>query len=359
MKKNKILIVSHVLNRSGAPTSLLKIVEKLAVDYELSVLSYAGGELEDQYRQFSKNTYISTTIQNTLKSKIKVFFNVLRFIYSEKPDIVFINTSVSNMTLVISWLLRIKIIVYVRESEKMLKSHIKKYFLNIADQIIAVSYETKEWIKKYVNEKKICVVHNGIDFEEDIKYQLEKKEFSKNYTISIIGYMCTRKGSDFFLEMILKLTQKINNVDFMIIGDFIDDSEKKHFLEVIKNNGLEDKLKITGIVENVYEYIYNSDIVTMMSREEALPRTVMESSFMKKPIVAFDTAGTKEMLPSMEFIIPQYDMNEFVQKVLYIIDNKLFAKIGADNYEYIKENFNLQNQIIKIKNIIKEFEGIQ
>jgi len=235
----------------------------------------------------------------------------------------------------------------------MLNSVRKKYLLKLADHIIAVSNETKKWITKYVQDSKISVVYNGIDFSNQSNIDFVHHH-NEDYIISIIGHMQPRKGIDMFLELILKLSSQAKNFKFMIIGDFGNVSEKEEFYQGLKNHNLEDKIIITGIVENVYKYIAKSTIVVMMSREEALPRTVMEASYMKKPVVAFDTAGTKELLPNKEFIVPQYDIEIFASKIMYIIQNDKFEELGNKNYEYVKHNFDLKEQIEKIKYIITD-----
>ena len=354
-KKNRLVIVSHILNRSGAPTSLLNIVKKLSNSYEMYVLSMAGGELEEEYNKYSKEVFIPLNKYIFPFNKLNKFFTIIQFISKINPSFVLINTSVNNMTLLASWVLRKKFLVYVRESENMLNFQHKKHLLKLPTHIVAVSNETKKWICNYVNESRISVIYNGIDFKStSIKYN--PTIIKGNYVVSIIGYMCQRKGVDFFLELILLLAKKNKKIEFMIIGDFEDNVEKEIFIQTLKSNNLENIVLITGIVENVYEYILNSDIVVMMSREEALPRTVMEASYMKKPVVAFDTAGTKELLPTEEFIVNQFDLNIFAHKILDIINYNRFEEIGNKNYEYLKQNFDLNKQIQKVENIIKRYE---
>jgi glycosyltransferase involved in cell wall biosynthesis len=357
-KRKKLIIVSHVLNRSGAPTSLLNIVKQLSESYDIYVLAIAGGELEGEYNKYSKKVFIPLNKYTFPFNKLNKFFAIIKFIVKINPNFILINTSVNNMTLVATWILRKKFLVYVRESENMLNFKHKKHLLKLATHIIAVSNETKKWISKYVDKSNISVVYNGIDFNSTtIKNSVEhNKEVKTKYMIAIIGYMCQRKGIDFFLELILLLSKQNKEIEFMIIGDFENNTEKEFFLESLEINNLENIVSITGIVENVYKYISISDIVVMMSREEALPRTVMEAAFMKKPVVAFDTAGTKEMLPTTEFVVKQYDLNQFSNKVLNIIINNRFKELGDSNYKYLEQNFDLNTQIKKIENIIKKYE---
>lgn len=70
----------------------------------------------------------------------------------------------------------------------------------------------------------------------------------------------------------------------------------------------------------------------MTSREESLPRSVMEASLLSKPVVAFDIAGTKEMLPlSYDYLVSPFDIDEFVDKTVHLSEKNQTKKIGEEN----------------------------
>jgi len=356
-KKIRVLMISHQVDRTGAPTSFLNILKKLynKKEYVLDVISVRGGKLADEYYLYSNSMHIlNYNIKESIFQKVISFFKLLYLIQKSKADIIIINTSVTLRANLASFLMRKPFIIYVRESENMLNSRLgllRKYSLKLATEIISVSYYSKQWVRKYVNHNKINVIHNGIDFSK-LNYSLPLDHFNaEKVTIGIIGYMTKRKGFDYFAQIINKLMNISEKYKFLIIGDFIDENEKSIFFDSVKD--YKNNILVTGIVENVYPEINKCDLIVMTSREESLPRSVMEASLLSKPVVAFDIAGTKEMLPlNYDYLVSPFDINEFVDKTANLSKKNIIKTIGEINRKYITKNFSLDITISKIENIL-------
>ena len=354
-KKLKVLIFSHQLDRSGAPTSLLNILKSLyEKKYKVDVISARGGELADKYKDVSSSLQILEDNDSpTLFSRFVGFFKLLKMIRKLSPDVILINTSINLRAHLACYILRVPFVVYVRESEDMLKSRLgyfRKKSLKLASKIVPVSNYSSQWVSKYVEPKKIDVIHNGVQIN-NIKYLLHDN--GDTILVGIIGYMSKRKGIDYFAQIINKLMNISDKYKFLIIGDFVDEAEKSIFFDSVK--GHENNISVTGIVENVYPEINKCDLVVMTSREESLPRSVMEASLLSKPVVAFDIAGTKEMLPlNYDYLVSPFDINEFVDKTVNLSKKNIIKTIGEENRKYITENFSLDITISKIENVMKE-----
>ncbi|AGR76985.1 glycosyltransferase, GT1 family [Aliarcobacter butzleri 7h1h] len=354
-KKLKVLIFSHQLDRSGAPTSLLNILKSLyEKKYKVDVISARGGELADKYKDVSSSLQILEDNDSpTLFSRFVGFFKLLKMIRKLSPDVILINTSINLRAHLACYILRVPFVVYVRESEDMLKSRLgyfRKKSLKLASKIVSVSNYSSQWVSKYVEPKKIDVIHNGVQIN-NIKYPLHDN--GDTILVGIIGYMSNRKGIDYFAQIINKLMNISDKYKFLIIGDFVDEAEKSIFFDTVKN--FINNVSVTGIVENVYPEINKCDIILMTSREESLPRSVMEASLLSKPVVAFDIAGTKEMLPlSYDYLVSPFDIDEFVDKTVHLSEKNQTKKIGEENRKYITQNFSLDITISKIENVLME-----
>jgi glycosyltransferase involved in cell wall biosynthesis len=284
--------------------------------YKVDVISARGGELADKYKDVSSSLQILEDNDSpTLFSRFVGFFKLLKMIRKLSPDVVLINTSINLRAHFACYILRVPFVVYVRESEDMLKSrlgYLRKKSLKLASKIVSVSHYSSQWVSKYVEPKKIDVIHNGVQINNR-KYPLHDN--GDTILVGIIGYMSKRKGIDYFAQIINKLMNSSDKYKFLIIGDFVDEAEKSIFFDSVK--GHENNISVTGIVENVYPEINKCDLVVMTSREESLPRSVMEASLLSKPVVAFDIAGTKEMLPAnYNYLVSPFDINEFVDKIV-------------------------------------------
>ncbi len=238
----------------------------------------------------------------------------------------------------------------------MLKSRLallRKYSLKLANKIISVSHYSAQWLKKYVKEEKIIVIPNGIDLDEIYKVEY-KQNFDRDFIlVCIIGLMCKRKGADYFSEIVTKLMKSSKSYRFKIIGDFVDEVEKLSFFSKVWN--FKENIYITGVTDNVYKEISECDIVIMTSREESLPRSVMEASFMGIPVVAFDVAGTKELLPpNYEYLVTPFNVDEFVSKIISLSDRNRIMEVGLRNRKFVIDNYSLDRTISELERILRE-----
>lgn len=349
-----ILIISHQVDRSGAPTSLLNIIKHLSKKgHTINTISMRGGELAADYNHYSSSfTILNKNQKETLPQKILSFFKLIKIVRNFNPDVVLINTSVTLRAHLACYLLRKPFVIYVRESEQMLKSklgYFRKKSLTLANKIISVSEYATTWIKKYVDDNKIVVIHNGIDINNIPKLPPKNNNIKKR--IGIIGYIGYRKGIDYFLSIATHLLKNREDVEFVIIGDIPNPNEKKLFLEHLAANDID--IEITGIIDDVYPEINKCDLILMTSREESLPRSVMEATLLRKPVVAFDTAGTKEMLPrDYQYLIQKFNTIKFIEQVNKILNSSNWENIGLSNHQFLLKHFNIKNKINKLESVL-------
>lgn len=118
------------------------------------------------------------------------------------------------------------------------------------DKIICVSSYTKEiCIKHGVDENRIEIINNGIDFDNfshekmSHKQWMEKFKISKDKKIFItVGRLVKRKGVEWFIKEILSEI-KDGNYQYFIIGSGV---EKQRILKEINKNNLNDKVVLLG-----------------------------------------------------------------------------------------------------------------
>ncbi len=235
-KNLKILIFSHQLDRSGAPTSLLNILKSLyEKKYKVDVISARGGELADKYKDVSSSLQILEDNDSpTLFSRFVGFFKLLKMIRKLSPDVILINTSINLRAHLACYILRVPFVVYVRESEDMLKSRLgyfRKKSLKLASKIVSVSNYSSQWVSKYVEPKKIDVIHNGVQIN-NIKYPLHDN--GDTILVGIVGYMSKRKGIDYFAQIINKLMNISDKYKFLIIVILLMKLKKVFFLIQLK-----------------------------------------------------------------------------------------------------------------------------
>lgn len=342
------------MDRSGAPTSLLNIMEEFKEQGygEIDVIAMRGGEQTARFKNLSERILIVSEEKNpSVFSRLISVFTILYFIVKNPSyDAVLINSLVNLRGMAICRLLKQKTFVYVRESEEMVNtflSKFRKYLMIKMNGIICVSNVTKDWVSRYVS-KETCVrvIHNGI---KDINNKTMQFKSKANNVVGIVGYLDERKGVDYLLAVMHRINKERPGVSFLIIGDIIDVDYKNKILDFAKATG---KVNITGITNNVINYINECTLTLMLSRQEALPRVVMESCAAGVPVIAFNVAGTKEMLPpNYPYLYEVGDVNSVVSAILSTVEFNN-SSLGIEVKSYIETNFNQKKLVFELYRLL-------
>jgi glycosyltransferase involved in cell wall biosynthesis len=158
---------------------------------------------------------------------------------------------------------------------------------------------------------KVRIIHDAIDIEEfdaaAVAPQL-RAELGVGADTVIFGSqgrILPRKG---YVEMVRAARIAVDamtpaertKVRFVVLGDTPEDMRPNHLEEcraLVKALHLEDTFHVLGYRPDVKPYVGDFDVAVVPSvYEDPLPRAVMESMAMRKPVIAFDMGGIGEMV---------------------------------------------------------------
>lgn len=320
----KLVVIAHQVDLSGAPRSLLNILsnERISCFHRISLIAMRGGELGAQLRVKVDDFYELTPklITNKLENVLLFFklFSILLF--EPRCSRVLINSSINLRAMFCCYLQGRRAVVYVRESEQMLNSVLgifRKILLSRMYRVVCVSESTSLWVKKYVSSERVSVIHNGYTKEDLIRAECSYGGSIQNdgiIRVGIVGNIDFRKGVDRFHSIVERASSMNFNFEFIVIGRIVDDYWMNEIIKLSVGNV---QIKITGIVENVFPFMQSCNVIVMLSREEALPRVVMEAGLLGCSIVTMDTAGTHELLPiNYPYIVRDFDCEVFLDKIV-------------------------------------------
>ena len=210
-------------------------------------------------------------------------------------------------------------------------------FKHIPDKYITCSkFIKKELINKYkFNSRNIKYVYNPLNFLEmkqksSVK-NLSIKQFKKNNKIIIsIGRLAYQKN---FGSLILKLKNILfkNNIIFIIIGTGEYYQELKNLIKLHK---LTKKVFLLGYKSNPFNYLKNSDLFILNSRWEGLGSVLIESLFLKVPIVCNKCPGGIEEIFESKNNYSIFNFNnkkKFEKTIFELIYSKKKSKFMFDS----------------------------
>lgn len=236
------------------------------------------------------------------------------------------------------------------------------YFSNI---IICNSEATKQNIvsREKNNSPKTIVIYNGIDIyinEEQPNFcnsNYEKKE--NEIVITLVGRINRIKGHNWLLKTFNEHFKHLKKVKILFVGSPVKNQEiYLHNLEkYIVSNNLNEKVKIIPFTTNLNAIWNITDIAVMPSTEkESFGLVALEAMMAKKPVVASNHGGLKEIVKDNKtgFLVEPNNINDLKIALEKLICNPdLRNTFGENGLKRAIENFNIQNYITKIEEILQ------
>lgn len=358
----RIVQVIPELNEGGVERGVVELNREFVKKGIESFVISAGGKLENQinldggshvkFDVCSKNIFTAFSRVNSLKKILKEI----------KPDIIHVRSRVP------AWLvyfankkLNIKVVSTVHgfNSVGFYSSIMQK-----ADEVICVSNSIKEYIQKHyqTSENKITVIPRGIDLElfnpkniDEIFIENFKKEFNlkDKFIVSSVGRVTQLKDYETFIKAILLVKKEIPNIVGLIVGGVRSDKEDylNSLKNLIKELSLEDNIIFTGSQSKIEQIYALSDVVISSSKKpESFGRAVAEAICMNKPVIATNHGGVKDIIIENEngFFFEVGDDKELANNILKS------KKLSFDGYNYISNNFSLENMLDKTIAVYKK-----
>ena len=364
--KGNILIVSHELNRTGAPIVAYDMA-KLFVKEGYNVLFVApceGHLLKDllnngipvftmneiYYYQFLKNDISSfkkhIDLDILVDSFDKVFFNTAILF----PLIKRYMNNYNNLY----WWIHEGSITYKNYSKLMPK------YINSNVKVLCVGEYASKQLDMYGFHYNQKILNYGV---KDCGLK-DKKNKNKKLTFLNVGTIGFRKGQKLLIEAIKKLPKEyFNKCEFIFIGDcnINNHEENKIRLEIIELTKKYKNIKyFTSFPrKELYNIYHNIDVLTITSRDDPMPVVATENFMLGNAVLCSSNTGTSYYIEDNKsgYIFKSGNVNSLINKLKYIIDNPkqlpIVASAGRNIYE---TNFDMKCFKSNIFNILKEGE---
>ena len=343
----KVLLIMPNSGFSGAEKVILQIVNGLKDKYKFVYVSESG-KIDYYLSKFNiKHIILSTRLnRNEIISTIK----------KENPDI--IHTVDFRALVTISTInTKIPVVSHLHNNPLWLQTINKRSLLYLfssfkAKKIMAVSDAViNEFIFKKFLKKKIENVLNPLDTKE-ILDKVKSSDYFKKYDLCFVGRLTEQKNPILFLEIVNKLKNKNKNIKALMIGTYSEDNKIDDY---IKKNDLGNNIKKIDFIENPYRLMASSKVLCMTSKWEGFGLVAFEGLTLGLPVVTTNVGGICNMVDlSCGFFCSS--VNEFVQKIEYLIYNKENLDLYSKNA--LNKSKKLNNIDVYLNNIDKIYEGV-
>ncbi len=346
----KICYVIGTLEIGGTERQLLRLCRDIDKNRFLPVVISlrCGGHLKEDFEKYGIRVI---EVGKKYKIDFLFFLRLIHILHKEKPDILQTFMFTSNTWGRIAGLLcRVPVIIACeRSTDKWKKNH--HFFIDIilgffTDVIVCNCFTVKKHYERKIRPVagKLVVIPNGIEIE-DIEKPPEFVAQKKEKIVLTAGRLSPEKGIQYFIKGARIVLSKIKNVKFIIVGD---GPLRENLERLVYECRIKDNVIFTGYQKDMKDFITMSDVVVLSSLWEGLPNILLEAMALKKPVIATDVGGVREIVKNGEngFIVSPGCPDEIADKIINILsDDEASLKMGENAYRFVKENFDIKKMV--------------
>ena len=331
--------------------------------------------VQDSHVEIIRTSHLKVVFLRRFSSLITNFFQILKIIRNNKPDLI-VGFSITNgmIGLIYSKIFKIPFIFfYIDILHQLVPLLYAQGLARISCQILLknanqVLVHTKFQQRYVINEgskpERVMVLPDGITLkntEVDIhKFENLKVKFSINdddFIIFFMGYLYDFAG---LKEIIDYYNNDVSSgkikLKFVILGDGgIYDSLKNYIKKIGANWVI-----LAGRVPffEIAEYIQLADLCLLSFRinditKEIVPIKIFEYMAMKKPVLSNSLPAVVLELKNKSDIIFSKNLDDLIKKIGDLISEKHeLRQLGLQGYEFVKKNYAWPILINRFKKIL-------
>ncbi len=381
MEKVKVLHIITRLILGGAQENTLYTAEGLMKDpaYDITLASGHTTGPEGSIVNKAKESGVKLTIINSLTrninpfSDISAFLSLYKLIKKNEYDIVHTHSSkagilgrlaakLAGCSVIIHTIHGLPFHPYQNKFLNFLYIRLERLAGRYTDKIITVceSMAQKAQAAGIKPVSGYVTVYSGMDLDKFIDDRTSSRQAKRNIGLPVdakvvgkVARLFPLKGYEYFISASKYISECVQNVYFLIIGDGVLREQLEHR---VRQMGLKDRFVFAGLIPNndVPRFIAAMDIVVHTSLREGLARVIPQAMAMSKPVVSFDIDGARELIRNNDtgYLVAPKDTKRLSERVIDLLnDTKKAEKIGMNGRKLVDPAFRIETMIDKIKEI--------
>ena len=265
----------------------------------------------------------------TEKKLLKQVFKFLKYIYREKPRLIFAHSFYPSLICAVGKFFYWNgIFVPVRHHNRVhiLSKNRKAMFLDkwisrVTANTVTVSDSVRETlVEQGCKSEKISVIYNGLP-EPLTRYS--PRLFTgrtEPHKLIALGRIDWQKDYEVMLKIVYELRSSGMDLELKILG-----GGNQEYLENLKDRqsklGLLDCVSWLGRQSNIYKYLDEADLFIHTAIDEACPLVLIETLMYGIPVVASNLGGSRDVLDGFYDGCNPHNIDEFCKEVTNTLAN--------------------------------------
>ncbi|UTJ05795.1 glycosyltransferase [Arcobacter roscoffensis] len=343
MNKINILQLITGLGMGGAEKVVLDLA-KFTNKNEFNTYVVSMSKRDELYDDFIQNKIntIKLDKSNSFRDIISLISSINKIIKEKNINIIHAHMTHSVIVASILKILNPKLKVVYTSHNFNIGSKLREIIVWFLKPFRNIDIVFSKNILKYFYKSHYKVIPNGVQID---KYNLNLEKNNK-FTFINIGRLETQKNQKFLIKFTNKLKSKYD-FEIHIVGHGYLNEELEN---LIKENKLENHIKLLGLRNDIPELLNQSHCLIMPSLWEGLPIVILEAGASSLPVLSTPVGSIPSLLNKKNSYI--CELKNFVDNAEFIINDYETAKEKANKL------FKKINTIYSIDEIVKKHEQI-
>jgi glycosyltransferase involved in cell wall biosynthesis len=210
-------------------------------------------------------------------------------------------------------------------------------------------------------QSKVFVIPNGVDVDRfrprpEVRTRM-RRELGFDEAALVIGVVAAlrpEKHLTMFLEAAHRVSQRVDNARFVIVGDGPERAELERKASEL---GIADRVRFLGSRSDIHEILPAFDLFSLTSKNEANPISILEAFACGTPVSAPDVGSIHESVVDGETgkLSPALDVDAATAAWLSILENdELRRAMGAEARRRVTERWSIQATVGGYERLIVE-----
>lgn len=229
-----------------------------------------------------------------------------------------------------------------------------------SSNVIAVSEAVKQHLcAQGLDERKIRVVHNGVDLEWFHPAPLVDAKLTLGFDptvplIGMFGRLSAEKGQRVALEAMFLLLKEHPSARLILVGDGPDLEELQVCVDAL---GIRSAVEFAGFALDIRPVLFACDVVLVPSLKEGFGLAAVEAMAAGKPVVASSVGGLPEIVKQNEtgLLVEPNNPSALADAVATLIKKpELAGQMGRRGRERAEQFFDFRKQAAEVLSVLSE-----
>jgi glycosyltransferase involved in cell wall biosynthesis len=372
MRLPRIAVLCAISGLGGAEFSLLELVTRLRDDFEFHLIVPGEGPLRERAESAGAKVWLmrwpdAITATGEIGKRVNpagllrsaaelpAFARKLSSLL-EEIDASALVTNAVKAHLVGALALRRKqlpLFWYMRDGmeERALSRRLLSLLSRRCDRAICISHYVEEQFRKYVSVSvPTDVIYNIVDLTRFRVGALPAADLPKaadEIWFGVIGAITPLKGLDIFLDAAQKVSERLLNARFLIVGSNAYETEKgtsyeQSLMTRVENSSLHGHVKFLGFRNDVPNVLARLDVLVQPNRgPEGLGRSVIEAMACAVPVIAVNRWGPAELIQQScgGQLFQPLDTGQLASQMITMGESDSLRRImGKQGHDWVQRN---------------------